>query len=192
MLSRPDIAVGRPESSELLLAVEVKSIAAQDSADGLKEYMVRQNCPAGMLVTPETILFLTNRYTEFQPSSIEQTGTCATSELLGQTVGRRQTEPDMVERVCGSTLWLPRRGGRGQRTHENPSRRWSSGGPERRSALDGKAAAARQLNRCVTYLWKATGSTPIPLRHTTSARTPSTFSPARRKAKFDCMFLRFA
>jgi len=58
MPSRPDIVVGRPESSELLLAVEVKSIAAQDSADGLKEYMVRQNCPAGMLVTPETILFL--------------------------------------------------------------------------------------------------------------------------------------
>jgi hypothetical protein len=58
MLSRPDIVVGKRESSEVLLAVEVKSIATQASADGLKEYMVRQNCPAGMLVTPETILFL--------------------------------------------------------------------------------------------------------------------------------------
>jgi hypothetical protein len=65
--------------------------------------MVRQNCPAGMLVTPETIFFLTNRYTEFQPSSIEQTGTCPTSELLRQTVGRRQNESDLVERVV---LWL--------------------------------------------------------------------------------------
>ncbi|HEX4134792.1 MAG TPA: hypothetical protein VHY84_09305 [Bryobacteraceae bacterium] len=103
MLSRPDVVVGKPESSEVLLAVEVKSVAAQASVDGLKEYMVRQNCPAGVLVSPETILFLTNRYTEFQPSSIEQTGTCATSELLGQTAGRRQTESDLVERVV---LWL--------------------------------------------------------------------------------------
>jgi hypothetical protein len=103
MLATPDIVVGMPESSEVLLAVEVKGVAAQPSADGLKEYMVRQNCPAGLLVTPETILFLTNRYTEFQPSSIEQTGTCATLELLGRTAGRRQTESDMVERVV---LWL--------------------------------------------------------------------------------------
>ena len=103
MLSRPDIVVARPESFEVLLAVEVHGIAAQASADGLKEYMVRQNCPAGMLVNSETILFLTNRYTEFQPSAIEQTGACATSELLGQRAGRRQTESELVERVV---LWL--------------------------------------------------------------------------------------
>jgi hypothetical protein len=67
MLSRPDIVVAKPESSEVLLAVEVECIAAQASADGLREYTVRQNCPAGILVSPETILFLTNRYTEFRP-----------------------------------------------------------------------------------------------------------------------------
>jgi hypothetical protein len=103
MLSRPDIVVAKRESYEVLLAVEVKGIAAQDSAEGLKEYMVRQNCPAGILVNPETVLFLTNRYTDFKPSSIEQTGACTTPELLGQTAGRRQTEADMVERVL---LWL--------------------------------------------------------------------------------------
>jgi hypothetical protein len=75
MLSRPDIVVGKPESSEILLVVECKTRGTQASADALKEYLVRQNCPAGILITPETTVFLTNRYTGFQPSSIEQTGT---------------------------------------------------------------------------------------------------------------------
>jgi len=102
MLSSPDIVVVNPQSSEVLLAVEVKGIAAQASADGLKEYMLRQSCPAGILVNPDTILFLTNQYTAFQPSSIESTGTCSTPELL-RTARRRQTESDLVERVV---LWL--------------------------------------------------------------------------------------
>lgn len=63
------------------------------------EYMVRQNCPAGMLVTPETILFLTNQFTEFQPSSIEVTGTCGTPELPGQATGKLQTESELLKRV---------------------------------------------------------------------------------------------
>lgn len=87
----------------MLLAVEVKDGAAQASVDGLKEYMVRRNCPAGMLVTPETILFLTNQFTEFQPSSIEVTGTCGTPELPGQATGKRQTESELLKRVVS---WL--------------------------------------------------------------------------------------
>lgn len=130
MLSSPDIVVVNPESSEVLLAVQVKGIAARASADGLKGYMLRQNCPAGMLVNPETIFFLTNLYTAFQPSSIEQTGSCAASELLLQTDRRRHVvarhtgcrAPDVVATV---------------RT------RIASGVAEWR-----KTAAARQLNKC--------------------------------------------
>lgn len=106
MESRPDIVVGKPESSEVLLAVEVNNnTAAWASADGLKEYMVRQRCPGGMLVTPETILFFTNRYTDFRPTSIEETGKCVRSEVLDRAGSgtRRQTESDLVEQVV---LWL--------------------------------------------------------------------------------------
>jgi hypothetical protein len=102
MQSRPDIVVGKHESSEVLPAVEVENTANR-AAEGLKEYMVRQSCPAGMLVTPGTILLLTNRYTDFQPSSVEETGTCATSELLGRASRRTQAESDLTEQVV---LWL--------------------------------------------------------------------------------------
>ena len=54
MLLWPDIIVRKPDSSEVLLAIEIKlgSVSAEAAMNPLKAYMVRQGCPAGIFVTP--------------------------------------------------------------------------------------------------------------------------------------------
>jgi hypothetical protein len=44
--------------------------------------MVRMSCPVGMLVTSEETRFYRNRYTDYQPQTIEMIGACETSDLL--------------------------------------------------------------------------------------------------------------
>lgn len=76
----PDIVVTRPDSSEILLAVGIASVPVAEAA--LKTYMVRQSCSAGMLVTPQETLFFRNRFTGYEPETIQKIGECQTSELL--------------------------------------------------------------------------------------------------------------
>jgi hypothetical protein len=85
MGSGPDIVVTRPDSPEVLLAVEVKSGVADIGSweAQLKAYMVHTSCPVGMLVTPEQTRIYRNRYTDYEPQSVAMIGACATSELLG-------------------------------------------------------------------------------------------------------------
>jgi len=81
----PDIVVTRPDSPEVLLAVEAKAVVADvKSAEAqLKAYMVHMSCPVGMLVTWEQTRFYRNRYTDYEPQTVAMIGACATSELLG-------------------------------------------------------------------------------------------------------------
>lgn len=101
MLTWPDIVVGKPDSSEVLLAVEVKTgaVSAAESSVSLKTYLVQHNCPVGMFVTPDEILFFRNLYTGYQPETIRQIGNCRTAELLKTTPGRAISESALVEVV---------------------------------------------------------------------------------------------
>lgn len=116
MLSWPDIVVGKPDSSEVLLAVEVKAGAARAVAAAsasLKAYMVDQSCPAGMFVTPEEVFFFRNPYTGYDPDTIELIGNCRTSELLTAISGRAISESMLVQLV---EHWLENLGARGNQS----------------------------------------------------------------------------
>jgi len=83
------------------MAVEVKSGSskAAAAAASLRTYMVQQSCPAGMFVTPEEILFFRNLYTGYQPETIQQIGSCRTTELLKTIPGGAISEPALIEVV---------------------------------------------------------------------------------------------
>lgn len=101
MLVRPDIIIGKPDTSEVLLAVEVKAgaVSSEAAEAALKAYMVRQSCPAGMFVTPEEVLFFRNRYTGYDVETIQPIGSCRTSDLLDTIPGRTISERALVQAV---------------------------------------------------------------------------------------------
>jgi hypothetical protein len=95
----PDIVVTKPDSPEVLFAVEVKAGAAASEAaeQQIKDYMVRQSCPIGMLVTAGCALFFRNPFTGYERETIHKIGECRTSELVDAKTWR--TEQDLVRRV---------------------------------------------------------------------------------------------
>src|SRR5260370_37889864 len=97
----PDIVVTKPDLPEILLAVEGKGGAAdiQNAEVQLKAYMVYMDCPVGMLVTFEETRFYRNRYTGNEPQTVEGTGVCATSELLGPLPARSSLAELYLERL---------------------------------------------------------------------------------------------
>jgi hypothetical protein len=98
----PDIVVTKPDSPEVVLAVEVNA-GAGDMLLGeaqIKDYMAHQSCPVGMLVTPEDALFFRNPYTGYEADTIQRIGACRTSELLGEMPDKTlNTEEYLVLRV---------------------------------------------------------------------------------------------
>jgi hypothetical protein len=94
----PDIVVTNPDSDEVLLAVEVKAggAGAHLTESQIKDYMVHQSCPIGMLITPEDSLFFRNRYTGYEPETIQNIGECRTSDLLD---AGSIADPYLVRRV---------------------------------------------------------------------------------------------
>lgn len=102
----PDIVVTRPDSPEVLLAVETKVAAADvKSAEAqLKAYMVHMSCPVGMLVTWEQTRFYRNRYTDYEPQTVEMIGVCATSELFGPIPAKSSFADSYLERLAEE--WL--------------------------------------------------------------------------------------
>lgn len=98
----PDIVVTKPDSPEVLLAVEIKAsnAVAQAGEAQLRDYMVHQSCPVGMLVTSDDTLFLRNPYTAYAPETIQKIGGCRTSELLGSMPDKALvTEQYLIRRV---------------------------------------------------------------------------------------------
>jgi hypothetical protein len=81
----PDIIVTKPDSPEVLLLAEIKAGTndVQAAEAQLKEYMVHVGCPVGLLVTSERAKFYRNRYTGYEPQTVETIAECATSELVG-------------------------------------------------------------------------------------------------------------
>jgi hypothetical protein len=98
--------VTRPDSPEVLLAVEAKAVVAEGkSAEAqLKAYMVHMSCPVGMLVTWEQTRFYRNRYTDYGPQTVQMIGACATSELLGPMPAKSSRSDPNLERLVEE--WL--------------------------------------------------------------------------------------
>jgi hypothetical protein len=86
---RPDIVITRPDSSEVLLVVEVKRRIADvtNTEAQLKRYMVQISCPVGMLVTDRDTRFYRNSYTGYDEQSVHIIGSCPTGELFGELSG---------------------------------------------------------------------------------------------------------
>ena len=115
----PDIVVTKPDSPEVLLAVEVKVGAGGVlvAEAQIKDYMVHQSCPVGMLVTPEDTLFFRNPYTGYESETIQKIGECRTNELVGALPDKALiTESYLVPLVeqwlenlpaCGHRSWPP-------------------------------------------------------------------------------------
>jgi hypothetical protein len=98
----PDIVVTKPDSPEVLLAVEVKAGAGDVlvAETQFKDYMVHQSCPVGMLVTPVETLFFRNPYTGYEAETIQKVAKCQTDELLGETGDKAaNVESSLVLRV---------------------------------------------------------------------------------------------
>jgi hypothetical protein len=98
----PDIVVTKPDSPEVLLAVEVKAGAggALVAETQIRDYLVHQSCPIGMLITPEGTVFFRNPYTGYEPDTIQKIGECRTDELLGGMHDRVvNVEPYLVLQV---------------------------------------------------------------------------------------------
>ena len=102
----PDIVVTRPDSPEVLLAVEVKAVIAdvKNAEAQLKAYMAHMSCPVGMLVTREQTRFYRNRFTDYEPQTVEMIGACATSELLGPLPAKSALADSYLERLVEE--WL--------------------------------------------------------------------------------------
>ena len=109
MSAWPDIIVTQPDSPEVQLAVEVKvGPDARVAEARIREYMVRQNCPIGMSVTPETTLFFRNPYTGYEPGTINRIGECRTDELVGtMPEGALADEEQLLQRVEQWLAGLP-------------------------------------------------------------------------------------
>ena len=102
MAAWPDIVITRADSPEVLLAVEVKAAGtdAETAEPQIKDYMVHQSCPLGMIVTPRETIFFRNRYTGYGPEAIQRIGECRTSELIeGMPEKPGLSEPDLIRRV---------------------------------------------------------------------------------------------
>lgn len=108
----PDIVVTKADLPEIVLAIEIKSssVSPQFAAAQIKEYMARQSCPLGMLVTPDDIFFFRNPFTGYEVETIQSGGECRTQELLGVIPA---TEPELELRV---EQWLESLPGSGTHT----------------------------------------------------------------------------
>lgn len=144
----PDIVVTKPDSPEILLAVEVKVTTANRTMaeEHIKDYMGRQSCPTGILITPEDTLFFRNPFTGYEGDTIQKVGECGTSDLLG-AMPDRTTEPYLTMRV---EEWLESLAAGGRRV-------WPPSAAEAIESLVIPAVVAGVI-RATGPRWRRTGS----------------------------------
>ena len=73
---QPDILVTSPDEPRVTLVIEAKvHLPNLDRTEAqLKQYMVRMQCPIGMLITPERMWRYRDTYTTRAPDSIQRAG----------------------------------------------------------------------------------------------------------------------
>src|ERR1700724_3501786 len=70
-----DIVVTEPESSRVLLIVEVKTNESHGRSEAqLKKYMWEMSCPVGLFASPRTIVLYRNSFTGYSNDSIQKLG----------------------------------------------------------------------------------------------------------------------
>jgi hypothetical protein len=76
MAFQPDILVTSPDEPRVTLVIEAKvHLPNLDRSEAeLKQYMVRMQCPIGMLITPERMWLYRDSYTTRAPDSIRRVG----------------------------------------------------------------------------------------------------------------------
>jgi hypothetical protein len=75
MPANPDFLVTEFGSSHALLIIEAKAHGQLAEAEPqLKRYLWKMSCPLGMLVSPQKIVLLRNRFTGYSDDSIERVG----------------------------------------------------------------------------------------------------------------------
>jgi hypothetical protein len=76
MAFQPDILVTSPDEPRVRLVIEAKvHLPNLDRTEAqLKQYMVRMQCPIGMLITPERMWLYRDSYTTRAPDSIQRIG----------------------------------------------------------------------------------------------------------------------
>jgi len=72
----PDILVTAPDYPSIRVVVEAKTRLTnpERSENELKEYMVRMQCPVGVLITPDHLWLYRDSYTTRAPESIRRVG----------------------------------------------------------------------------------------------------------------------
>jgi len=145
----PEIVVTKPDSPEVLFAVEVKAgsgdLAVAETQ--LKDYMVRQSCPVGMLVAPEDTLFFRNLYTGYEADTVRKVAACRTDELLGDMGQAVNVESYLVLRV---EQWL-------EKLPDGGRRSWPPSAQEVIESLVLPAVAGGTI-RATGPRWRRTGS----------------------------------
>jgi len=99
----PDIIVTDPESSDIVLVVEVKTSERNlpTSESQLKRYMVGMRCPVGILVTPKRFRLYRDRYLGTSEDSITRVADFDTEYALTFEISEddRRGEYHFVRRI---------------------------------------------------------------------------------------------
>jgi hypothetical protein len=103
----PDIIVTDPESSDVVLVVEVKTSEGNlgSSERQLKRYMAGMRCPVGILATPKRLRLYRDRYLGTSEDSIARVAEFDTKHVLKFKISEddRRGEYQFVQRI---QAWL--------------------------------------------------------------------------------------
>jgi hypothetical protein len=84
MAFEPDILITTPEGIALVVEAKVSLQNLARSEDELKHYMVRMQCPIGLLITPEHMWLYRDFYTVDSATSVQRVGEFDVAKLWHQ------------------------------------------------------------------------------------------------------------
>ena len=74
MAFQPDILITTPDGITLVVEAKVTLPNLERTEEDLKQYMVRMQCPIGLLITPERLWVYRDFYTTRSPQSVQRVG----------------------------------------------------------------------------------------------------------------------
>jgi hypothetical protein len=105
MAFTPDVIVTAPDSLAVTLVAEAKREGANldETAQPLKQYMLRMRCPVGIIFTPLTLRIYKDRFVNRSEDSIEMVG-----DFPGRDLFKATTAGSMEHSMVESALvhWL--------------------------------------------------------------------------------------
>src|SRR3989442_3526623 len=92
MAFQPDILITTSDGITLVIEAKVTLPNLERTEEDLKQYMVRMQCPIGLLITPERMWLYRDSYTTRSPQSVQRVGEF-NSKLLWQQPPPSQAVP---------------------------------------------------------------------------------------------------